>query len=52
MYINEGFHGHAGDYLFINLTDVGHIVIRPVKARDIHPGYVAVDSPLCDTRTE
>jgi hypothetical protein len=34
-----------GDYLFINLTDAGDIVIRPVKAREIHSGYAPVDSP-------
>lgn len=34
-----------GDYLFIRLTDAGDIVIRPVKARDIHAGYVPDDSP-------
>lgn len=29
----------AGDYLFVRLTDAGDIVMRPVKPRDVHPGY-------------
>lgn len=33
----------AGDYLYINLID-GEIIIRPVKARDVHSGYAAKDS--------
>jgi antitoxin component of MazEF toxin-antitoxin module len=44
-YVVERTGVRPGDYLFINLTDAGDIVIRPVKARDIHPGYVALDSP-------
>ena len=34
-----------GDYLYVRLMDSGDIVIRPVKERDIHPGYVPDDSP-------
>lgn len=29
----------AGDYLYIRLMDSGDIVMRPVKAKDLHAGY-------------
>ena len=30
---------HAGDYLYITVSDDGAIIIRPVKPRDVHPAY-------------
>lgn len=33
-----------GDYLYITVNDSGEIVIRPVKQRDVHPGYAQVGS--------
>jgi antitoxin MazE len=44
-YVVERTGMRPGDYLFINLTDAGDIVIRPVKAREIHSGHAPVDSP-------
>ena len=44
-YVVERTGMRPGDYLFISLTDAGDIVIRPVKAREIHPAYAPVDSP-------
>ena len=38
-YVAEVSGVHAGDYLFITVTEDGAIVIRPVKPRDVHPGY-------------
>jgi len=38
-YVAERTGVQAGDYLFINVTDAGEILIRPVKPRDVHPGY-------------
>ena len=45
QYVVERAALHPGDYLFIRLADSGDIVIKPVKARDIHAGYVPDDSP-------
>lgn len=33
-----------GDYLYITVNDAGEIVIRPVKQRDVHPGYAQAGS--------
>lgn len=38
-YVVERSGVQAGDYLFITVNDDGEILIRPVKPRDIHPGY-------------
>lgn len=35
----------AGDYLYIRLTDAGEIVIRPVKAKDVHAAYKLAEAP-------
>lgn len=34
----------SGDYLYVRLMDSGDIVIRPVKERDIHAGYLPDDA--------
>ena len=34
----------AGDYLYITVNDSGEIIIRPVKPRDVHPGYAQATS--------
>jgi len=39
QYVVERTGVQAGDYLFIHLNAAGEIVIRPVKPRDVHPGY-------------
>ncbi len=41
-YVVERTGVHPGDYLFITVNDAGEIVIRPVKPRDVHPGYAQV----------
>lgn len=41
-YVVERTAVQAGDYLFITVNDSGEIVIRPVKPRDVHPGYAPV----------
>ncbi len=33
-----------GDYLYITVNDSGEIIIRPVKPRDVHPGYAQATS--------
>ena len=33
-----------GDYLYITVNDFSEIVIRPVKPRDVHPGYAQATS--------
>jgi hypothetical protein len=38
-YVAERTGVQAGDYLFINVTDAGEILIRPVKPCEVHPGY-------------
>ena len=41
-YVVERTAVQPGDYLFITVNDAGEIVIRPVKPRDMHPGYAPV----------
>lgn len=43
-YVVERTGVHPGDYLLITVNDAGEIVIRPVKPRDIHPGYAQARS--------
>lgn len=43
-YVAERSGVRPGDYLFITVNDDGEIVIRPVKPRDIHPGYARAGS--------
>lgn len=43
-YIAEVANVQAGDYLFITVNDAEEIVIRPVKPRDVHPGYARAGS--------
>jgi len=53
QYIAERTGLCPGDYLFIRLTDAGDIVIRPVKARDVHAGYQPTDSvPKVEQQTD
>lgn len=41
-YVVERTGVRPGDYLFITVNDDGEIIIRPVKPRDVHPGYAPV----------
>lgn len=41
-YVVERTGVHPGDYLFITVNDNSEIIIRPVKPRDVHPGYAPV----------
>ncbi len=43
-YIAEVANVQAGDHLYITVNDAGEIVIRPVKPRDVHPGYAQAGS--------
>ena len=45
QYVVERTGVRPGDYLFIRLTDAGDIVIKAVKPRDVHQGYLPDDSP-------
>ena len=40
-YIAEITGVQPGDYLYITVNEAREIVIRPVKPRDVHPGYAA-----------
>jgi hypothetical protein len=48
-YIAERAALRAGDYLFIRLTDAGDIVIKAVKPRNVHQGYLLDESPKTDS---
>jgi len=43
-YVAEVANVQAGDRLYITVNDAGEILIRPVKPRDVHPGYAQAES--------
>ena len=43
-YVADVANVQAGDHLFITVGDDGAIIIRPVKPRDVHPGYARAGS--------
>lgn len=43
-YVAEVANVQAGDHLYITVNGAGEIVIRPVKPRNVHPGYAQAGS--------
>jgi AbrB family looped-hinge helix DNA binding protein len=51
-YVEERLAIGPGDYVFVTVTDANEIVVRPVKPKEVHPGYAPLKSAGKDKRVD